>query len=244
MDTTRQQPADPKNSSSTPFRLLQAGPRPREVTASTDLLSHFQLRDTYNSFSKKEFHKVTVADSGYLSRVVGETEIRRGVGMELGQLIDEPAAFTDSLHVTDLRPLDLEFLRGAFTFKENAAVFIPEAEKGLPTISGSASGKERKKRRKEKDKDKSKDKHRDKKEKDKKDKDKKEKKQKKKKKRHREEKEHGGENGEDSHRKHKKKKRREEGGGEGKEGDREKRKKKKHKHSKSGDAEDSKKNGW
>ncbi|KAL3685104.1 hypothetical protein R1sor_003126 [Riccia sorocarpa] len=203
------------------FRLLSAvGPRQRELTGAIDLVQHYGLSDLYNYFCKSTL-PVAIADTQYLQQVVGDTEIRKGEGMELGQLVDPSAEqhFTQSVTV---QPLDLQLLQWAFTLQENKPIQLPEADRGLPTISGNVKeDKDRKHKKKHK---KHKHRHKDK---DKKEKDKDASK---------------GENGEDRSKKHKKKKRKHEGGEDDAEGHKHKKKKDKHKHSKV-DASGATKNG-
>lgn len=207
------------------FRLLTAAPRPRELTGSIDLINQFGLRTHYDYFCKKPLPP-SIAETPYLNNVVGDTEIRKGEGMELQQLILNPPTMDIG---SCIQPFDLETLRQALELRETGPIQLPEAERGLPTISGKVKSdhkdKEKKhKKHKEKDKDKDREhkkhkhKHKDK----EKDKDKKK------------DKSGSHENGDDKSKKHHKKKRKHDGNEE--EGDSHKHKRRKHKSSKLDDA--------
>ncbi|MQL97069.1 hypothetical protein Taro_029756 [Colocasia esculenta] len=135
------------------------GKGPRELTGAVDLISHYKLLPFHDFFCKRPLPP-SISDTHYLHNVVGDTEIRRGEGMELNQL------FENTLHLreatTRIRPFDLENLRQAFNLREAAPVELPSEEKGRPTISGKVKSelkdKERKhKKHKEKDREKDKD---------------------------------------------------------------------------------------
>lgn len=197
------------------FRLLSAAPRTRELTGAVDLISHYQLREHYESFCKKPL-STKVSDSNYLSNVVGDTELRRGEGMELSQLISGPAMTSMPSDRVPFQPFDLEVLRKAFTLKEAGPIFLPESERGVPVAKGDEEKKKKHKkdrdrhhkkdRDKDKDKDKDKKKDRDKDKKREKDKDKDRSKSENGEKKHKKKKrKHEVEEGEDGH-KHKSKK--------------------------------------
>ncbi|KAA3471351.1 60S ribosomal protein L5 [Gossypium australe] len=99
----------------------------------------------------------------YLHTVVGCTEIRKGEGMLLGQLIQD-TSYNRETNVR-LQPFDLDILTDAFDLRETTPVELPENEKGVPTIFGKSKGeakdkdkeKEKKhKKRKDREKDKNK----------------------------------------------------------------------------------------
>ncbi|KAL6622643.1 hypothetical protein ACP70R_018607 [Stipagrostis hirtigluma subsp. patula] len=130
---------------------------PRELTGAVDLISHYKLLAHHDFFCKRPL-PLAISDTHYLHNVVGDTEIRKGEGMELDQLVqnaylrDKPAY---------IQPFDMETLGQAFQLRETAPVDLPPAEKGVPTISGkpkSESKDKEKKHKKHKDKDREKDK--------------------------------------------------------------------------------------
>lgn len=213
------------------FRLISTAPRPRELTGAIDLISHFGLRAHHDHFCKKPL-PASIAETPYLNNVVGDTEIRKGEGMELGQLIQDLPTMDVGPRI---QPFDLERLRQAFELRETGPIHLPEADKGLLTISGKVKhdhkDKDKKhKKHKDKDKDKDKDKEKDKEHKKHKHRHKDKDKDKDKKK----DKSGSHENGDDRSKKHHKKKRKHDGNEE--EGDSHKHKKRKHKDSKGDDA--------
>lgn len=129
------------------------GKGPRELTGAVDLISQYKLLPHHDFFCKKPL-PLAISDTHYLHNVVGDTEIRKGEGMELDQLVqnaylrDKPAY---------IQPFDMETLGQAFQLRETAPVDLPSAEKGVPTISGkskSESKDKEKKHKKHKDRDK------------------------------------------------------------------------------------------
>lgn len=95
----------------------------RELTGAVDLVNHYGLQDLYSHFCKTSL-PVSIADSPYLQQVVGDTEIRRGEGMELGQLVDTAdQSFNQSVTI---QTLDLQLLQWAFTLQENRPIQLAE----------------------------------------------------------------------------------------------------------------------
>lgn len=220
-------PSHRPDESSLHFRLIAATPRPRELTGAVDLLSYYGLRNHYETGFRTPL-PVSIGEGRYLKNVVGNTDIRKGEGMELGQLLG-PDAENCNEHIHEF---DLDVLRQAFSLRVSAPILLPEADCGIPTISGAVKEelknkdkkhkkhKKHKDRNKDREKDKDKERHKDR---------GKEDKQKDKEKEKVREKEHNKkrENGDDRSKKHHKKKRKHNGNDE----DGEKHKKKKHKHS-------------
>ncbi|KAL5205425.1 hypothetical protein ABZP36_033634 [Zizania latifolia] len=133
------------------------GKGPRELTGAVDLISHYKLLAHHDFFCKRPL-PLAISDTHYLHNIVGDTEIRKGEGMELDQLVqnaylrDKPAY---------IQPFDMETLGQAFQLRETAPVDLPSAEKGIPTISGkpkSESKDKERKHKKHKDRDRDKDK--------------------------------------------------------------------------------------
>ncbi|KAL9227506.1 hypothetical protein vseg_003188 [Gypsophila vaccaria] len=134
------------------------GKGPRELTGAVDLLTHFKLLPHHDFFCKKSL-PVPVSDTHYLHNVVGDAEIRKGEGMQLNQLIQNPSSSHDGN--TRIRPFDLNVLSEAFLLRDTTPVELPSAEKGVPTFPGKSKGESKdkeKKHRKHKDRDKEKDK--------------------------------------------------------------------------------------
>eukprot|EP00850_Spirogloea_muscicola_P003104 SM000012S25366 [mRNA] locus=s12:690367:691941:+ [translate_table: standard] len=120
------------------FRLLQAAPRPRELTGAADLVAHYGLREQYDRFCGRPL-PASVAEAGHLRRVAGDVSLRRGNdGLELAQLLDAREA-PPALDAADIRPLELEDLYAGFALKEtDEAVSLPEvSERGEPAFAGS-----------------------------------------------------------------------------------------------------------
>ncbi|TVU49056.1 hypothetical protein EJB05_00347, partial [Eragrostis curvula] len=61
---------------------------PKELTGSDDLISKFKLLPHHEFFCKKPL-PLAISDTHYLHNVVGDTEIRKGEGMELDQLAEK-----------------------------------------------------------------------------------------------------------------------------------------------------------
>lgn len=134
------------------------GRGPRELTGAVDLISHYKLLPHYDFFCKRPL-PVPIADTHYLHNVVGDTEIRKGEGMQLGQLIQDTSLSRETN--TRMQPFDLDVLREAFQLRETAPVDLPPSEKGTPTIGGKSKNESKdkeKKHKKHKDRDKDKDK--------------------------------------------------------------------------------------
>ncbi|CAN4093731.1 unnamed protein product [Withania somnifera] len=134
------------------------GRGPRELTGAVDLISHFKLLPHHEFFCKRSL-PLSISDTHYLNNVVGDTEIRKGEGMQLDQLIQDSSL---SREVSSrIQPFDLDVLGEAFQLREAAPVDLPSSEKGIPTVAGkskSESKDKEKKHKKHKDKDKEKDK--------------------------------------------------------------------------------------
>nr|XP_018673939.1 PREDICTED: mediator of RNA polymerase II transcription subunit 19a isoform X2 [Musa acuminata subsp. malaccensis] len=134
------------------------GRGPRELTGAVDLINHYKLSGHHDFFCKRSL-PLSVADTHYLHNVVGDTEIRKGEGMELGQLFQGAPYLRES--TAQIQQFDLEILGQAFQLRDTAPIDLPMSDKGVPTIPGKSKGdskdKERK-HRKHKDKDREKDK--------------------------------------------------------------------------------------
>lgn len=134
------------------------GRGPRELTGAVDLIHHYKLWAHHDFFCKRTL-PMAISETHYLHNVVGDTEIRKGEGMELDQLFQNTPLLRDSN--AHIEPFDLDTLRQAFQLRETAPVDLPSAEKGIPTTgakSKSESKEKEKKHKKPKDRDKDKDK--------------------------------------------------------------------------------------
>ncbi|XP_038970683.1 mediator of RNA polymerase II transcription subunit 19a-like isoform X2 [Phoenix dactylifera] len=134
------------------------GRGPRELTGAVDLINHYKLWAHHDFFCKRSL-PLSISDTHYLHNVVGDTEIRKGDGMELDQLFQNAPDLRET--TAHIRPFDLDILGQAFQLRETAPIDLPSAEKGVPTIyskSKSESKDKERKHKKHKDKDKEKDK--------------------------------------------------------------------------------------
>ncbi|XP_052170272.1 probable mediator of RNA polymerase II transcription subunit 19b [Diospyros lotus] len=134
------------------------GRGPRELIGAVDLISHYKLLPHHEFFCKRSL-PLLVSDTHYLHNVVGDTEIRKGEGMQLDQLIQE-ISYSKETNAR-IQPFDLDALGEAFQLKETTLVDLPPAEKGIPTIVGKSKNKSKdkeKKHKKHKDKDRERDK--------------------------------------------------------------------------------------
>ncbi|GMI73323.1 hypothetical protein like AT5G12230 [Hibiscus trionum] len=142
------------------------GGGPRELSGAVDLITHYKLLPHHDFFCKRPL-PLSLADTHYLHHVVGDTEIRKGEGMQLEQLTLNTSHNRDTN--ARMQPFNLDILKEAFQLRETTPVELPLSEKGFPTIAGKskseAKDKERKHKRhkdrdKEKDKEHKKHKHR------------------------------------------------------------------------------------
>uniref|UniRef100_A0A2P2K8N8 Mediator of RNA polymerase II transcription subunit 19a isoform X2 n=1 Tax=Rhizophora mucronata TaxID=61149 RepID=A0A2P2K8N8_RHIMU len=134
------------------------GRGPRELTGAVDLISHFKLLPHHEFFCKRSL-PLSISDTHYLHNVVGDTEIRKGEGMQLDQLIQNASYSIDNN--ARIQQFELDVLREAFQLKETTPIDLPPAEKGMPTVVGkskSESKDKERKHKKQKDRDKEKDK--------------------------------------------------------------------------------------
>ncbi|KAG1370948.1 mediator of RNA polymerase II transcription subunit 19a [Cocos nucifera] len=134
------------------------GRGPRELTGAVDLINHYKLLAHHEFFCKRTL-PLSISDTHYLHNVVGDTEIRKGEGMELDQLFQNAPYLRET--TSHIQPFDLDILGKAFQLQETAPIDLPSVEKGIPTIcskSKSESKDKERKHKKHKDKDKEKDK--------------------------------------------------------------------------------------
>ncbi|XVE78233.1 hypothetical protein DITRI_Ditri13aG0128000 [Diplodiscus trichospermus] len=134
------------------------GRGPKELSGAVDLISHYRLLPYHDFFCKRPL-PLSILDTHYLHNVVGDTEIRKGEGMQLDELIQNTSHSRETN--ARIQPFDLDILKEAFQLRETTPVELPASEKGIPTIAGKskseAKDKERK-HKKHKDRDKEKDK--------------------------------------------------------------------------------------
>jgi len=66
---------------------------------------------------------LSISDTHYLHNVVGDTEIRKGEGMQLDQLIQDTSLSRETS--SRIQPFDLDVLGEAFRLREAAPVDLP-----------------------------------------------------------------------------------------------------------------------
>ena len=86
----------------------------RELGGTRDLINQYRLWPYYEFFCKKPL-PVSISETHYLHNVVGDTKVRKGEGMELDQLCQNPQP---SEKKTSLSPFDLDVLSEAFHMRE------------------------------------------------------------------------------------------------------------------------------
>ena len=95
---------------------------PRELTGAVDLINHYKLVAHHEFFCKRSL-PLSISDTHYLHNVVGDTEIRKGDGMQLDQLIQNTSYSRDTN--VRIQPFDLDVLREAFQLRETAPIDLP-----------------------------------------------------------------------------------------------------------------------
>ncbi|CAH2072930.1 unnamed protein product [Thlaspi arvense] len=142
--------------------FISAGPR--ELCGAVDLISQYKLVQHHEFFCKKSL-PASLSDAHYLHNVVGDTEIRKGEGMQLDQLIQDTSQIRETS--TRIQPFDMDELKEAFQLHDMTPVELPLvricsllAEKGAPTIASKSKSESKdkdRKHRKHRDRDKDKD---------------------------------------------------------------------------------------
>lgn len=92
----------------------------RELGGTRDLINQYRLWPYYEFFCKKPL-PVSISETHYLRNVVGDTKVRKGEGMELDQLCQNPEP---SEKKASLCPFDLDVLSEAFHLKEMSPVHL------------------------------------------------------------------------------------------------------------------------
>lgn len=85
----------------------------RELGGARDLISQYRLWPYYEIFCKKSL-PLSISETPYLRNVVGDTNIRKGEGMELSQLCQNTYV---SEKKARLHPFELDVLSEAFHMK-------------------------------------------------------------------------------------------------------------------------------
>lgn len=108
---------------------------PRELTGAVDLISRYKLLNHHSFFCKKPL-PLAISDTHYLHNVVGDTEIRKGEGMELDQLFQDAYLREKTAYI---QPFDMETLGQAFQLRETAPVDLPSVRYFLSELFTSAA---------------------------------------------------------------------------------------------------------
>ncbi|KAI3891701.1 hypothetical protein MKW98_019827, partial [Papaver atlanticum] len=98
------------------------GRGPRELTGAVDLINHYKLWAHHDFFCKRSL-PLSISDTHYLHSVVGDTEIRKGEGMELDQL-RQTTSYTRETKAR-IQPFDMDILKQAFLLKETTPIDLP-----------------------------------------------------------------------------------------------------------------------
>lgn len=125
------------------------GRGPRELGGAVDLIDHYKLGPIHELFCRRSLPS-SISETHYLQNVVGETEIRKGEGMELDQLFQ--STFPVGNRHTNLHPFDYHILREAFQMREPTPIDLSYAEKGRPMsfVKLNVESKDKKKHKKHK----------------------------------------------------------------------------------------------
>nr|GMD93293.1 mediator of RNA polymerase II transcription subunit 19A isoform X1 [Ipomoea batatas] len=132
---------------------------PRELGGSIDLLNYYKLERHHEFFCKRSLPS-SISKTQYLQNVVGETEIRKGEGMELDQLFQNSTSV--GCRHKPLHPFQLDVLMDAFQLREATSADLPYTKKRASDGSNlKGEGREEKKHKKHKHKNREskKDKH-------------------------------------------------------------------------------------
>lgn len=140
-----------------PYRVLKLmdlegnkfGRGPKELGGAVDLINHFKLYQHHEFFCKRSL-PISISDSHYLQNVVGEKKIKKGEGMDLDQLFQNPNL---QERRACLRPFDLDILQEAFHMREPTPIDLPYAEKAVKLRSESKDKERKHKKHRKRDKD-------------------------------------------------------------------------------------------
>ncbi|KAH0907065.1 hypothetical protein HID58_038892, partial [Brassica napus] len=131
---------------------------PTELGGARDLITQYKLLPHHEFFCKRSLPE-SLSDAHYLHNVVGDTDIRKGEGMQLDQLIPNASHNRDGN--ARIQPFVLDELKEAFEINDTSPVELPPAEKGALTIASKSKSESKDRDRKhKKHKDRNKDKDR------------------------------------------------------------------------------------
>lgn len=109
--------------------FLCAGPR--ELGGARDLITQYKLLPHHEFFCKRSLPE-SLSDAHYLHNVVGDTDIRKGEGMQLDQLIPNASHNRDTN--ARIQPFVLDELKEAFELNDTSPVELPPVRIYFPSI--------------------------------------------------------------------------------------------------------------
>lgn len=98
------------------------GAGPRELGGARDLITQYKLLPHHEFFCKRSLPE-SLSDAHYLHNVVGDTDIRKGEGMQLDQLIPNASHHRDGN--ARIQPFVLDELKEAFEINDTSPVELP-----------------------------------------------------------------------------------------------------------------------
>jgi hypothetical protein len=96
---------------------------PRELGGALDLITQYKLLPHHEFFCKRSLPE-SLSDAHYLHNLVGDTEIRKGEGMQLDQLIPNASLSSRDTNAR-IQPFVLDELKEAFELNDTAPVELP-----------------------------------------------------------------------------------------------------------------------
>lgn len=89
-----------------------------------DLITRYKLLPHHEFFCKRSLPE-SLSDAHYLHNVVGDTDIRKGQGMQLDQLIPNASSLSSRDANARIQPFVLDELKQAFELNDTAPVELP-----------------------------------------------------------------------------------------------------------------------
>ncbi|KAG8637476.1 mediator of RNA polymerase II transcription subunit 19a isoform X1 [Manihot esculenta] len=108
------------------------GGGPRELGGAVDLINQYKLWPHHELFCKRSL-PLSISETHYFRNVVGDTQIRKGEGMELDQLFHNASYLREKNSC--IHPFDIGELVEAFHIRETTPLDLPSAERGVPTAT-------------------------------------------------------------------------------------------------------------
>ncbi|RAL44680.1 hypothetical protein DM860_003439 [Cuscuta australis] len=102
------------------------GRGPREFGGSIDLINHYKIERFHEYFCKRTLPS-SISKSQYLPNVAGSREIKKGEGMELDQLVQNPISV--GRRQEPLCPFQLDVLMDAFLLRGSTSFNLSPVRK-------------------------------------------------------------------------------------------------------------------